>query len=91
MSNECGTTDYGLSLLLRQHQVKRIHASYIGVNKTLESQWLNGEVELYLTPQGNLAEKIRAGGAGIPAFYSPTGVGTWLQDGKVPVKYAPKG
>lgn len=91
VSNECGTTDYGLSLLLKQHQVKRIYASFIGVNKVLESQWLNGEVELHLTPQGNLAEKIRAGGAGIPAFYSPTGVGTWLEDGKIPVKYAPKG
>lgn len=91
VSNECGTNDYGLSLLLRKHQVSKVHASYIGVNKVFEQQYLNGEVEVHLTPQGNLAEKIRAGGAGIPAFFSPTGAGTLLETGEIPVKYSPDG
>lgn len=91
ISNECGSNDYGLSLLLRKHQVKKVVCSYIGVNKVFEQQYLNGEVEVELTPQGNLAEKIRAGGAGIPAFYSPTGAGTYLETGKIPLKFSPDG
>lgn len=91
VSNECGTNDYGLSLLLRKHQVSKIFASYIGVNKVFEQQYLSGEIEVHLTPQGNLAEKIRAGGAGIPAFFSPTGAGTLLETGKIPTRYGPDG
>lgn len=91
ISNEMGSNDYGLSLLLRKHQVSKAYVSYIGVNKVFEQQYLNGEVEVYLTPQGNLAEKIRAGGAGIPAFYTPTGVGTLLEEGKIPVKFSDGG
>lgn len=68
-----------------------MHASYIGVNKVFEQQYLSGEVEVHLTPQGNLAEKIRAGGAGIPAFYSPTGAGTLLETGKIPTKFSHDG
>jgi 3-oxoacid CoA-transferase A subunit len=91
ISNECGSNEYGLSLLLKNHQVAKIHASFIGVNTIFEQQYLNGEVELHLTPQGNLAEKLRAGGAGIPAFYSPTGAGTLLETGKIPTRYCDKG
>lgn len=91
ISNECGSNDYGLSLLLRRHQVSKVYASYIGVNTVFEQQYLNGEIELHLTPQGNLAEKIRAGGAGIPAFFSPTGAGTLLETGKIPIRYCDKG
>lgn len=91
VSNECGTNDYGLSLLLRKHQVARVYASYIGVNKVFEQMYLNGDVEVHLTPQGNLAEKIRAGGAGIPAFYSPVGAGTLLETGKIPTKFSDGG
>jgi 3-oxoacid CoA-transferase len=91
ISNECGSNEYGLSLLLKNHQVARVHASYIGVNSVFEQQYLNGELELHLTPQGNLAEKLRAGGAGIPAFFSPTGAGTLLETGKIPIRYCNKG
>jgi 3-oxoacid CoA-transferase A subunit len=91
ISNECGSNEYGHSLLLKNHQVAKIHASFIGVNTIFEQQYLNGEVELHLTPQGNLAEKLRAGGAGIPAFYSPTGAGTLLETGKIPTRYCDKG
>jgi len=80
ISNNCGTNDYGLGVLLKARQVRKMVASYVGENKEFERQVLAGELELQLTPQGTLAEKLRAGGAGIPAFYtrvslpSPSGV-----------------
>ena len=91
ISNEMGTTDYGLSLLLSKKQVDKVYCSFIGVNAILQRQYLKGEIEVHLVPQGNLIEKIRCGGAGIPAFYSPTGVGTWLEKGQIPILYAPDG
>lgn len=82
VSNNCGIDDYGLGLLLANRQIKKMIASYVGENKIFEQQYLNGELEVELTPQGTLAERIRAGGAGIPAFYTATGVGTPIADGK---------
>jgi 3-oxoacid CoA-transferase subunit A len=82
VSNNCGVDDFGLGLLLKNHQIKRMIASYVGENSTFEQQLISGELEVELTPQGTLAEKIRAGGAGIPAFYTPTGVGTPIAEGK---------
>ena len=79
--------DFGLGLLVHNKQVKKITCSYIAGCKELERQYLNGEVELMLTPQGTLAERIRAGGAGIPAFYTPTGFGTPIHRGGVPIKH----
>ncbi|MCM3388637.1 CoA transferase subunit A [Ureibacillus chungkukjangi] len=85
VSNNCGIDDRGLGLLLANKQIKKMIASYVGENKIFEQQFLNGELEVELTPQGTLAERIRAGGAGIPAFYTATGVGTPIAEGK-PVK-----
>lgn len=85
VSNNCGVDDWGLGLLLANKQIKKMVASYVGENKIFEQQFLNGELEVELTPQGTLAERIRAGGAGIPAFYTATGVGTPIAEGK-PVK-----
>ncbi|MFP3917575.1 CoA transferase subunit A [Lysinibacillus telephonicus] len=82
VSNNCGVDDWGLGLLLANKQIKKIIASYVGENKIFEQQFLSGELEVELTPQGTLAERIRAGGAGIPAFYTPTGVGTPIAEGK---------
>ncbi|MGA4515756.1 CoA transferase subunit A [Solibacillus silvestris] len=82
ISNNCGIDDWGLGLLLRKKQIKKIIASYVGENKDFERQVLSGEIEVELTPQGTLAERIRAGGAGIPAFYTPAGVGTITSEGK---------
>ncbi|BBI32290.1 CoA transferase subunit A [Cohnella abietis] len=82
ISNNCGVDDWGLGLLLRNKQIKKIIASYVGENKEFERQVLSGEIEAELVPQGTLAERIRAGGAGIPAFYTPAGVGTPLADGR---------
>ncbi|BBH21737.1 putative succinyl-CoA:3-ketoacid coenzyme A transferase subunit A [Paenibacillus baekrokdamisoli] len=82
ISNNCGVDDWGLGLLLRNKQIKKIIASYVGENKEFERQALSGEIEVELIPQGTLAEKIRAGGAGIPAFYTPAGVGTVLAEGR---------
>lgn len=82
ISNNCGVDDWGLGLLLQNKQIKKIIASYVGENKEFERQLLAGEIEVELTPQGTLAEKIRAGGAGIPAFYTPAGVGTPIAEGK---------
>jgi 3-oxoacid CoA-transferase subunit A len=82
ISNNCGVDDWGLGLLLRNKQIKKIIASYVGENKEFERQALSGEIEVELIPQGTLAEKIRAGGAGIPAFYTPAGVGTVRADGR---------
>jgi len=83
VSNNCGVDDWGLGLLLQNKQIKKMIASYVGENKLFEQQLLNGELEVELTPQGTLAERIRAGGAGIPAFYTATGVGTPIAEGKV--------
>src|SRR6202521_4692994 len=82
VSNNAGTVDTGLGLLLKAHQIKKMIASYVGENRLFEQQVLNGEVEVELNPQGTLAERIRAGGAGIPAFFTPTGVGTTVAEGK---------
>lgn len=82
ISNNCGVDDFGLGLLLQTRQIKKMVSSYVGENKTFEQQYLNGELELEFNPQGTLAERIRAGGAGIPAFYTKTGVGTVIADGK---------
>lgn len=82
ISNNCGTTERGLGVLLAARQVKKMIGSYVGENKELERQFLAGELDLELCPQGTLAERIRAGGAGIPAFFTPTGVGTQVADGK---------
>lgn len=82
VSNNCGVDDFGLGLLLKKQQVSRIIASYVGENSTFEQQLISGELAVELTPQGTLAEKIRAGGAGIAAFYTPTGVGTPIAQGK---------
>lgn len=82
VSNNCGVDDWGLGLPLANKQISKIIASYVGENKTFEQQFLNGEIEVELTPQGTLAERIRAGGAGIPAFYTATGVGTPIAEGK---------
>lgn len=85
VSNNCGIDDWGLGLLLANKQIKKMIASYVGENKVFEQQYLSGELEVELTPQGTLAERIRAGGAGIPAFYTATGVGTPIAEGK-PIK-----
>ncbi|MDQ0208788.1 CoA transferase subunit A [Alkalicoccobacillus murimartini] len=82
VSNNCGVDDWGLGLLLANKQISKIMASYVGENKLFEQQYLNGELEVELVPQGTLAERIRAGGAGIPGFYTPTGVGTEIAKGK---------
>ena len=82
VSNNAGLADYGLGLLLQTHQIRKMIASYVGENKLFEQQVLNKEVEVELNPQGTLSERMRAGGAGIPAFYTPTGVGTIIAEGK---------
>ncbi len=82
VSNNCGTTDLGLGVLLKARQIRKIVASYVGENKEFERQYLAGEIEVDLVPQGTLAERIRAGGAGIGGFYTATGVGTKVAEGK---------
>lgn len=82
VSNNCGVDDWGLGLLLANKQIKKMISSYVGENKTFEKQFLSGELEVELVPQGTLAERIRAGGAGIPGFYTATGVGTLVAEGK---------
>jgi len=82
VSNNCGTTELGLGVLLQAKQIRKIVASYVGENKEFERQYLSGEIEVELVPQGTLAERIRAGGAGIGGFYTPTGVGTKVAEGK---------
>jgi 3-oxoacid CoA-transferase subunit A len=82
ISNNAGVDDFGLGVLLRKHQMKKMIASYVGENKEFERQLLSGELEVELIPQGTLAERIRAGGAGIPAFYVPAGYGTEVQGNK---------
>lgn len=82
ISNNAGVDDFGLGLLLQTRQIKKMISSYVGENKTFETQFLNGELELEFNPQGTLAERCRAGGAGIPGFYTKTGVGTLVAEGK---------
>jgi len=82
ISNNAGVDDFGLGLLLKKHQIKKMISSYVGENKEFERQLLSGELDVELNPQGTLAERIRAGGAGIPAFFVPAGVGTEVAEGK---------
>jgi 3-oxoacid CoA-transferase/3-oxoacid CoA-transferase subunit A len=87
VSNNCGVDDFGLGILLQNKQIRKMISSYVGENKEFERQYLKGELEVELTPQGTLAERLRAGGAGIPAFYTPTGVGTVISEGGMPLKH----
>jgi 3-oxoacid CoA-transferase subunit A len=82
ISNNCGTTDKGLGILLQSRQIRKMVASYVGENKEFERQFLAGELEVELNPQGTLAERIRAGGAGLGGFFTPTGAGTQIAEGK---------
>jgi len=91
VSNNCGIDDFGLGILLRNKQIAKMVSSYVGENKEFERQYLSGELEVELTPQGTLAERLRAGGAGIPAFFTATGAGTAISDGGLPLRYAPDG
>jgi 3-oxoacid CoA-transferase subunit A len=87
VSNNCGVDDWGLGILLRNGRIRRTISSYVGENKEFARQYLSGELEVELTPQGTLAERMRAGGSGIPAFFTATGVGTQVADGGLPWKY----
>lgn len=91
VSNNCGVDGWGLGVLLDHKRVRRTTGSYVGENKEFERQYLSGELEVELVPQGTLAERLRAGGCGIPAFYTPAGNGTMIADGGLPWKYAPDG
>ena len=91
VSNNCGVDGAGLGLLLERRRISRVIASYIGENKEFARQYLAGELTVELTPQGTLAERMRAGGAGIGAFYTPTGVGTLVAEGGLPFRYHPDG
>ena len=91
VSNNCGVDGWGLGVLLASGQIRRMVASYVGENKEFARQYLEGELEVELTPQGTLAERMRAGGAGIPAFFTPTGVGSQVADGGLPWRYAADG
>src|SRR4051812_46261619 len=91
VSNNCGVDDWGLGMLLREKRIRRMVSSYVGENKEFERQYLHGELEVELTPQGTLAERLRAGGAGIPGFYTATGVGTQVAEGGLPWKYDSEG
>ena len=87
VSNNCGVDGWGLGVLLDHKRIRRTTGSYVGENKEFERQYLTGELEVELVPQGTLAERLRAGGCGIPAFYTPAGVGTLVADGGLPWKY----
>jgi 3-oxoacid CoA-transferase subunit A len=91
VSNNCGVDGAGLGLLLEAHRISRVIASYVGENKEFARQYLSGELTVELTPQGTLAERLRAGGSGIGAFFTPTGVGTLVADGGLPWRYHPDG
>lgn len=91
VSNNCGVDDFGLGMLLREKRIARTTGSYVGENKEFARQYLSGELEVELVPQGTLAERLRAGGAGIAAFYTPAGVGTQVADGGLPLRYASDG
>ena len=87
ISNNCGVDDWGLGILLRDKKIRRMVSSYVGENKEFARQYLQGELEVELTPQGTLAERLRAGGAGIPGFYTITGAGTQIAEGGLPWRY----
>ncbi|MDQ4054289.1 MAG: CoA transferase subunit A, partial [Actinomycetota bacterium] len=87
ISNNCGVDEWGLGILLKDKRIRRMVSSYVGENKEFERQYLHGELEVELTPQGTLAERLRAGGAGIPAFYTVTGAGTQVAEGGLPWLY----
>ncbi|WP_329056802.1 CoA transferase subunit A [Streptomyces sp. NBC_00117] len=91
VSNDCGAMDSGLAVLLAAGRIARVTGSYIGANKEFARQYLSGEVEVEMIPQGTLAERLRAGGAGIPAFYTPAGVGTQVAEGGLPWRYDSQG
>src|SRR4051794_29817642 len=91
VSNNCGVDEWGLGILLRDRRIRRMVASYVGENKEFARQYLSGELEVELTPQGTLAERLRAGGSGIPAFFTATGVGTQIAEGGLPWRYAADG
>ena len=91
VSNNCGVDDWGLGILLAARQIRRMVSSYVGENKEFARQYLEGELEVELTPQGTLAERLRAGGAGIPAFYTITGAGTQVAEGGLPWRYDTEG
>jgi 3-oxoacid CoA-transferase subunit A len=91
VSNNCGVDDWGLGILLAAGRISRMTASYVGENKEFARRYLAGELEVELVPQGTLAERLRAGGSGIPAFYTATGVGTAVADGGIPWRYDPGG
>ncbi|MBX9471129.1 CoA transferase subunit A [Microcella sp.] len=91
VSNNCGVDDWGLGVLLRAGRIAKMTSSYVGENKEFERRFLSGELEVELTPQGTLAEKLRAGGSGIAAFYTQTGVGTQVAEGGLPRRYAADG
>ena len=91
VSNNCGVDNFGLGLMLNNKQIRRMISSYVGENKEFERQYLSGELEVELVPQGTLAEKCRAGGAGIPAYFTPTGVGTLVEEGGFPIKIGADG
>ena len=91
VSNNCGVDGWGLGVLLDHKRIRRTTGSYVGENKEFERQYLSGELEVELVPQGTLAERLRAGGSGIPAFYTPAGVGTQIAEGGLPWRYAPDG
>ena len=91
VSNNCGVDEWGLGRLLFAHRIRRMISSYVGENKEFARQYLAGELEVELTPQGTLAERMRAGGSGIPAFFTATGVGTQVAEGGLPWKYDAEG
>jgi 3-oxoacid CoA-transferase subunit A len=91
VSNNCGVDDWGLGVLLRARRIARMTSSYVGENREFERQFLSGELEVELIPQGTLAERLRAGGAGIPAFFTPAGVGTPVAEGGMPLRHATDG
>jgi 3-oxoacid CoA-transferase subunit A len=91
VSNNCGVDDWGLGLLLAARRIARMTSSYVGENKEFARQYLSGELEVELVPQGTLAERLRAGGCGIPAFFTATGVGTAVAEGGIPWRYDPAG
>ncbi|MDQ1616831.1 MAG: 3-oxoacid CoA-transferase subunit [Actinomycetota bacterium] len=91
VSNNCGVDDWGLGVLLADHRIARMTSSYVGENKEFARQFLSGELEVELTPQGTLAERLRAGGSGIPAFFTATGVGTQVAEGGLPWRYGADG
>ncbi|GAA1859881.1 succinyl-CoA--3-ketoacid CoA transferase subunit A [Pseudonocardia ailaonensis] len=91
VSNNCGVDDWGLGILLGDKRISRVTGSYVGENKEFARQYLSGELEVELCPQGTLAERLRAGGCGIPAFFTPAGVGSQIADGGLPWRYAADG